>query len=70
ELNGAMLTANLVDKMVLFYAPRIMGSGGVPMAQLSSQWFQRAPNLSQLSFRSYSPDFVVQGYLNDVYRNH
>ncbi|MGH9711158.1 MAG: RibD family protein, partial [Candidatus Acidiferrales bacterium] len=70
ELNGAMLTANLVDKMVLFYAPKIMGSGGVPMARVTSQWFQRAPALTQLSFRRYGPDFVVQGYFHDVYRDH
>ena len=70
ELNGAMLQADLVDKMVLFYAPKIMGDGGVPMAQLPSQWFERSPALSQLSFRRYGPDFAVQGYFHDVYRNH
>ncbi|HEV2222898.1 MAG TPA: bifunctional diaminohydroxyphosphoribosylaminopyrimidine deaminase/5-amino-6-(5-phosphoribosylamino)uracil reductase RibD [Candidatus Acidoferrales bacterium] len=70
ELNGAMLQANLIDKMVLFYAPKIMGDGGVPMAQLPSQWFERSPALSQLSFRRYGPDFAIQGYFHDVYRNH
>jgi len=70
ELNGAALTQDLVDKMVLFYAPKIMGDGGVPMAQLPSQWFERSPALSQLSFRRYGPDFAVQGYFHDVYRNH
>lgn len=70
ELNGAMLQADLVDKMVLFYAPKIMGDGAVPMAQLPSQWFKRSPALSQLSFRRYGPDFAVQGYFHDVYRNH
>ena len=70
ELNGAMLQAKLVDKMVLFYAPKIMGDGGVPLAQLPSQWFERSPALSQLSFRRYGPDFAVQGYFHDVYRNH
>lgn len=70
ELNGAALAQDLVDKMVLFYAPKIMGDGGVPMAQLASQWFERSPALSQLSFRRYGPDFAVQGYFHDVYRNH
>jgi len=70
ELNGAALAQGLVDKMVLFYAPQIMGAGGVPMAQLPSQWFERSPALSQLSFRRYGPDFAVQGYFHDVYRNH
>ena len=70
ELNGATLAAGLVDKMVLFYAPKIMGGGGAPMARVPSQWFSRAPALSQLSFRRYGPDFAVQGYFHDVYRNH
>ena len=70
ELNGAALTQNLVDKMVLFYASKIIGDGGVPMAQLPSKWFERSPALSQLSFRRYGPDFAVQGYFHDVYRNH
>lgn len=70
ELNGAALTQDLVDKIVLFYAPKIMGPGGVPLAQLPSQWFKHSPGLSQLSFRRYGPDFAVQGYFHDVYRNH
>jgi len=70
ELNGAALTQNLVDKIVLFYAPKIMGDGGVPLVQLPSQWFERSPALSHLSFRRYGPDFAVQGYFHDVYRNY
>lgn len=70
KLNGAALTQGLVDKMVLFYAPKIMGARGVPLAQLPPQWFERSPDLSQLSFRRYGPDFAVQGYFHDVYRNH
>ncbi len=37
ELNGAALEAGIVDKMILFYAPKIMGTGGVPMAQIASR---------------------------------
>ena len=37
ELNGAALEAGIVDKMILFYAPRFMGAGGVPMARVSSR---------------------------------
>ncbi len=33
ELNGAALQAGIVDKMILFYAPKIMGTGGVPDGQ-------------------------------------
>jgi diaminohydroxyphosphoribosylaminopyrimidine deaminase / 5-amino-6-(5-phosphoribosylamino)uracil reductase len=70
ELNGAALQAGIVDKMILFYAPRIMGTGGVPMARTPSRWFAKSPALQNLSVSQCGPDFVVQGYFHDVYRDH
>jgi diaminohydroxyphosphoribosylaminopyrimidine deaminase / 5-amino-6-(5-phosphoribosylamino)uracil reductase len=71
ELNGAALAADLVDKVALFYAPRIMGTGGVPMARIpAAQWFAKSPALAKLSVSPYWPDFAVEGYLHDVYGNH
>ena len=70
ELNGAALQAGIVDKMILFYAPKIMGTGGVPMAQIPARWFAKSPALKNISLNTYGPDFVVQGYFHDVYRNH
>jgi len=64
ELNGAILEAGLVDKMVLFYAPKIMGTGGVPMASIPSRWFEKAPALANLKLRHCGPDFVVEGYFH------
>ena len=70
DLNGAALEAGIVDKMILFYAPRIMGTGGVPMARLSSHASAKLPPLRNVTVDRYGPDFVVQGYFHDVYRNH
>ena len=70
ELNGAALQAGIVDKMILFYAPKIMGTGGVPMARIPSKWFPKSPVLKNISLSTSGPDFVVQGYFHDVYRNH
>ncbi len=70
ELNGAALKADIVDKMVLFYAPKIMGTGGVPMAAIPSSWFSKSPTLTNISVKWYEPDFAVEGYFHDVYRNH
>ena len=70
ELNGAALKADIVDKMVLFYAPKIMGTGGVPMAAISSSWFPKSPTLTNISVKWYAPDFAVEGYFHDVYRDH
>jgi diaminohydroxyphosphoribosylaminopyrimidine deaminase/5-amino-6-(5-phosphoribosylamino)uracil reductase len=70
ELNGAALQAGIVDKMILFYAPKIMGTRGVPMARIPSKWFPKSPALKNISVQTCGPDFVVQGYFHDVYRDH
>ena len=70
ELNGAALQAGIVDKMILFYAPKVMGTGGVPMARIPSEWFAKSPSLTNVSGERCGPDLVVQGYFHDVYGNH
>jgi diaminohydroxyphosphoribosylaminopyrimidine deaminase/5-amino-6-(5-phosphoribosylamino)uracil reductase len=69
-LNGAALEASIVDKMILFYAPKIMGTGGVPMARIPSRWFPKSTALQNLKLEKSGPDFAVTGYLHDVYRHH
>ena len=58
ELNGAALKSNVVDKVALFYAPRINGAGGVPLAALPSSGFSKLPALTNISVRLYEPDFL------------
>jgi diaminohydroxyphosphoribosylaminopyrimidine deaminase / 5-amino-6-(5-phosphoribosylamino)uracil reductase len=70
ELNGAALKSDIVDKVALFYAPKFMGTGGVPMAAISSSWFAKSPTLEHLQATRYGPDFLVQGYFHDVYGDH
>jgi diaminohydroxyphosphoribosylaminopyrimidine deaminase / 5-amino-6-(5-phosphoribosylamino)uracil reductase len=70
ELNGAALAAGIVDKMVLFYAPKIMGTGAVPVAEIPARQFADAPALSRITARNLGSDFVVEGYFHDVYGNH
>jgi diaminohydroxyphosphoribosylaminopyrimidine deaminase / 5-amino-6-(5-phosphoribosylamino)uracil reductase len=70
-LNGAALAADIVDKLVLFYAPRFMGEGGVPFAHASSgKPMSKLPALENVTVRTYGEDFSVQGYLHHVYGNH
>jgi diaminohydroxyphosphoribosylaminopyrimidine deaminase / 5-amino-6-(5-phosphoribosylamino)uracil reductase len=70
-LNGAALEAGIVDKLVLFYAPKLMGTGGVPFARIpAAKWFPRLPALQNVTLSRLEPDFSVQGYLHDVYGNH
>jgi len=69
ELNGAAIAGGFAHKMVLFYAPKIMGAGGVPFAQIPSTWFRKAPSLSRLTLHGFGRDFAVEGYFQDVYRD-
>jgi hypothetical protein len=56
--------------MILFYAPKIMGVGGVPPARIPSSWFPKSPALKNLRLTEYGADFVVAGYFHDVYKQH
>jgi len=74
-LNGAALAAGIVDKMMLFYAPKIAGAQQVPIADGPDNRLRRRgarrtlPTLADLTVRRFGPDFAVEGYLRDVYRN-
>ena len=64
SLNGAALEAGMVDKLVLFYAPKIAGDGKVPFAHAAR--FTHAP-LQDLRTTLFGPDVCVEAYLRDVY---
>ena len=66
-LNGAALAAGVVDKLVLFYAPKFAGRADVPFARAKKL---SLPVLSGVTLHRFGPDFAVEGYLHDVYRNH
>ncbi len=71
RVNGSALAADVVDKLALFYAPKIMGTGGVPMAQIAaSKWFRQSRALTHLSVAPCGADLFVEGYFHDVYGNH
>ena len=69
ELNAAALEAKIADKMVLFFAPRVLGSDGVPFVRGGGKALAAAPMLQNLSLRRFGPDFAVEGYFHDVYRD-
>ena len=71
-LNQAALEADLVEKVRLFYAPTLVGLGsclpGLRPGQPSSA--VRVHQLSGIRTQTFGPDFAVEGYLRDVYRDH
>jgi diaminohydroxyphosphoribosylaminopyrimidine deaminase/5-amino-6-(5-phosphoribosylamino)uracil reductase len=67
EVNGAALSAGIVDKLFLFYAPKIVGFSDIPFARAKK--LSLAP-LSNVSFHRFGPDLGIEGYLRDVYGDH
>jgi len=70
DLNGAMLQADLVDKMILFYAPKVLGAVTTPVARHRARAIDKTPALQNITLRRFGFDFAVEGYFHDVYRNH
>jgi diaminohydroxyphosphoribosylaminopyrimidine deaminase/5-amino-6-(5-phosphoribosylamino)uracil reductase len=60
-LNGAALGSGLVDKLVLFYAPKIAGKSGVPLAHAPK--FDRNP-LRDIRTQQFGPDVCIEGYVH------
>ena len=67
HLNGAALAAGVVHKLFLFYAPKVAGETGGPFARAKKL---SLPSLAEVRFHRFGPDFAVEGYLQDVYRDH
>ena len=68
-VNWTALAANVVDKVFLFYAPKILaGTGSVPFA--SGPGFPRiseAARVHTISLHRFGEDFAVEGYIKDPY---
>jgi diaminohydroxyphosphoribosylaminopyrimidine deaminase/5-amino-6-(5-phosphoribosylamino)uracil reductase len=64
-LNGAALSAGLVHKLMLFYAPKFAGETGVPFAHMPARTQAPLPNLR---VQQFGPDVAIEAYLQDVYR--
>lgn len=70
ELNGAALTAGIVDRMALFYAPKIFGTSEVPMVRWPKGPHGAPLILQDAGVRRVGSDFVVEGTIHDVYGDH
>jgi len=66
-LNGAALQAGIVEKLALFYAPKISGETRVPFAVAPRLQLHA---LHSQTVRPCGPDFLLEGYLTHVYGNH
>lgn len=68
-INGAALASGIVDKVFLYYAPKILdGMGSVPFA--TGVGFDRmsdAAHVKAIRLHRFGEDFAVEGYLRDPY---
>jgi diaminohydroxyphosphoribosylaminopyrimidine deaminase / 5-amino-6-(5-phosphoribosylamino)uracil reductase len=68
-VNWAALAAGIVDKVFLYYAPKILaGTGSIPFA--AGGGFSRmseAAYVKSIQLHRFGEDFAVEGYLRDPY---
>jgi diaminohydroxyphosphoribosylaminopyrimidine deaminase/5-amino-6-(5-phosphoribosylamino)uracil reductase len=71
RVNWAALAAGIVDKVFLYYAPKILaGTGSVPFA--AGAGFTRlgdAAHVKSIHLHRFGEDFAVEGYLKDPYES-
>ncbi|HXJ86726.1 MAG TPA: bifunctional diaminohydroxyphosphoribosylaminopyrimidine deaminase/5-amino-6-(5-phosphoribosylamino)uracil reductase RibD [Candidatus Binatia bacterium] len=68
-VNWAALAANVVDKVFLYYAPKILaGTGSVPFAAGAGfRHMSQAAQVKKLYLHRFGEDFAVEGYVRDPY---
>jgi diaminohydroxyphosphoribosylaminopyrimidine deaminase/5-amino-6-(5-phosphoribosylamino)uracil reductase len=68
-INGAALASGIVDKIFLYYAPKILaGTGSVPFATGPGfAHMSDAAYVKSIRIHRFGEDFAVEGYLRDPY---
>jgi diaminohydroxyphosphoribosylaminopyrimidine deaminase/5-amino-6-(5-phosphoribosylamino)uracil reductase len=68
-VNWTALSSGVVDKMFLYYAPKILGEGAVPFAASGGAPSSHGMLLAhRLELHQFGEDFAVEGYLKDPYQ--
>jgi diaminohydroxyphosphoribosylaminopyrimidine deaminase/5-amino-6-(5-phosphoribosylamino)uracil reductase len=70
QVNWAALASGIVDKVFLYYAPRILaGAGSVPFAAGDGfKHMNDAAQVREIKLHRFGEDFAVEGYLKDPYQ--
>lgn len=64
-LNGAALAAGLVQKLFLFYAPKIAGDNRVPFALAPKL---NLPPVQNIRKQPFGPDLAIEAHIPDVHK--
>jgi diaminohydroxyphosphoribosylaminopyrimidine deaminase/5-amino-6-(5-phosphoribosylamino)uracil reductase len=70
NLNGAALSAGIVDKIALFIAPKIFGASDVMWTRWPRGSRVVMQPLRDMKCRHSGTDILLEGYFSDVYRHH
>jgi diaminohydroxyphosphoribosylaminopyrimidine deaminase/5-amino-6-(5-phosphoribosylamino)uracil reductase len=69
-VNWTALSSDVVDKLFLYYAPRILGEGAVPFAASGGAAGHHEMLLAhRIEVHQFGEDFAVEGYLRDPYQS-
>ena len=63
ELAGNAIKEQVVDKVMMFSAPKLIGNGLAPIKNLNIKTVKKAINLKNISSRQIGKDFLVEGYI-------
>jgi diaminohydroxyphosphoribosylaminopyrimidine deaminase / 5-amino-6-(5-phosphoribosylamino)uracil reductase len=68
-VNWTALASDVVDKVFLYYAPKILaGTGSIPFAAGTGfRHMSQAAQVQRLHLHRFGEDFAVEGYLRDPY---
>jgi diaminohydroxyphosphoribosylaminopyrimidine deaminase / 5-amino-6-(5-phosphoribosylamino)uracil reductase len=68
-VNWTALASNVVDKVFLYYAPKILaGTGSIPFAAGAGfHHMNQAAQVKHVHLHRFGEDFAVEGYLRDPY---
>ena len=69
RINASALTAQLVDKLFLFYAPAIYGDAAIPVVQSLEPNTYYATRLASYHLHELGEDFAVEGYLHNPWES-
>jgi diaminohydroxyphosphoribosylaminopyrimidine deaminase/5-amino-6-(5-phosphoribosylamino)uracil reductase len=65
-VNASALASGQVDKILLYYAPKMLGAGAVPFFS-EEGGSQTELCVKQMELHRFGNDFAVEGYLRDPY---
>jgi diaminohydroxyphosphoribosylaminopyrimidine deaminase/5-amino-6-(5-phosphoribosylamino)uracil reductase len=69
-VNWAALSSDIVDKVFLYYAPKILGGAAIPFALGAGfKKMDDAAYLQNLELHRFGEDFAVEAYLRDPYKD-